>query len=133
MKSYTNWDQSKKLVEILPAKSADMYYNNYDTINANILYIPGDSGFFKFYEYAPCWSLATLLAVMPTKIPDDFDDGSNYELEIDMVHNMPRYVRLDMYHSQFPYDFEKETLLDNIVESIIWLNNTGHLSKDCDC
>jgi hypothetical protein len=74
----------------------------------------------------PCWSLAALLQVLPLGIYDELDDR-DYELEINMIDKMPRYVRLgDVYHSQFPYDFEKDTLLDNVVESIIWLNNNNY-------
>ena len=46
----------------------------------------------------------------------------------DTACGMPRYVRLgDIYHSTFPYDFEKNTLLDNVVESIIWLHEQNLL------
>jgi hypothetical protein len=64
--------------------------------------------------------------VLPLGIYDKLDDR-NYELKIDMADKMPRYVRLgDLYHSQFPYDFEKDTLLDNVVESIIWLKDNNY-------
>ena len=42
MKAYTDIEKSKKLAEILPVESADMYYHPY-----------------------PCWSLAALLDVLP--------------------------------------------------------------------
>lgn len=126
MKSYTNIPQSKKLAEKLPLRSADMHYER--------VYFEGKkSDWFvalgppiKSDDIIPCWSLAALLQVLPLGIYDEFD-GCDYELEINMIDNMPRYVRLgDIYHSQFPYDFEKDTLLDNIVESIIWLNDNNY-------
>ena len=131
MKSYTDIEQSKKLAEILPIESADMCFNISQRSNMPPLMTP----YSKFNEFfnmetpaflIPCWSLAALLDVLPMGIYDELD-GCDYELEINMIDKMPRYIRLgDIYHSQFPYDFEKDTLLDNIVESIIWLNNNNY-------
>ena len=140
MKSYTDLNQSKKLVEILPLESADMHYNNVsikginyvDEYRAELMeYNRAIKVLSKYtinplFEIVPCWSLAALLQVLPLGIYDEFD-GCDYELEINMIDKMPRYIRLgDIYHSQFPYDFEKDTLLDNIVESIIWLNDNNY-------
>lgn len=120
MKSYTDLQQSKKLAEILPLKSADMYYWCGEDLR-----VGGYKAIDIDYDI-PCWSLAALLNVLPIAIYDEFD-GCYYELEIDMIDKMPRYIRLgDIYHSQFPYDFERDTLLDNIVESIIWLNDNNY-------
>ena len=136
MKAYTDIEQSKKLAEILPLESADMY------IYKNIFFgaLSCFNGTTQVGEYVkltdkenkayPCWSLAVLLQVLPLGIYDELDDR-DYELEINMIDKMPRYVRLgDVYHSQFPYDFEKDTLLDNVVESIIWLNNNNYLNYE---
>ena len=140
MKGYTDLNQSKKLAEILPLESADMYWLNRHidlTETKYEVFVVDKSNkyvdFFKSYavaidnnEIIPCWSLAALLQVSPLGIYDEFDN-CDYELEIDMIDKMPRYIRLgDIYHSQFPYDFEKDTLLDNIVESIIWLNDNNY-------
>ena len=141
MKSYTNLEQSKKLAEILPLESADMallHEEPYETSDSKFdglhqaLCVPFnkyDKSWrqkYKNISYFPCWSLAALLQVLPLGIYDELD-GCDYELEIDMIDKMPRYIRLgDLYHSQFPYDFEKDTLLDNIVESIIWLNDNNY-------
>ena len=135
MKSYTDINQSRKLAEFLPLESADMSYSfNFDSGIYEISptsykswvvpkYAQPDDG---FGQVIPCWSLAALLQVLPLGIYDEFDN-CDYELEIDMIDKMPRYIRLgDIYHSQFPYDFEKDTLLDNIVESIIWLNDNNY-------
>lgn len=70
MKTYTDLEQSKKLAEILPIESADMYYSKYDTIHANALYGPCDIEYFNIHEYTPCWSLATLINVIPQEIFD---------------------------------------------------------------
>lgn len=123
MKSFTDIEQSKKLAEILPLESADMRYAPFGDIHPWVW-----DGEVKLLEKGsiPCWSLAALLQVLPIGIYDELD-YCDYELEIDMINKMPRYIRLgDIYHSQFPYDFEKDTLLDNIVESIIWLNDNNY-------
>jgi len=57
IKSYTDIEQSRKLVKILPIESADMYYP-----------IEGASPKFGVaisILHIPCWSLAALLSVLP--------------------------------------------------------------------
>ena len=79
IKSFSDLEQSKKLAEILPLESADMYWFNrhidltetkYEVfvIDKSNKYID----FFKSYaiaidnkEIIPCWSLASLLSVLP--------------------------------------------------------------------
>ena len=86
MKAYTDIKQSKKLTEILPLESADMYYKYVLPNSDRIIHVPEignpvDS--LKWYnegytfggkrepitlsEYCiPCWSLAALLNLCPT-------------------------------------------------------------------
>ena len=73
MKSYTDLEQSKKLAEILPLESADMWWSrctitdfgngvlkvSYAVEPCNI------SQFRNTKEDIPCWSLAALLDVLP--------------------------------------------------------------------
>ena len=69
IKSYTDLEQSKKLAEILPLDSADMMYQQCETV------IGDDYGY--DYRIQPffssdidgisCWSLAALLGVLPDK------------------------------------------------------------------
>jgi hypothetical protein len=58
IKSYTDIEQSRKLAEILPLESADMYYE-----------WPNKKAHFKDNNYngmgISCWSLAALLGVLP--------------------------------------------------------------------
>lgn len=122
MKAFTDIEQSKKLAEILPTESADMFYRDSNNDDVKLM-----------WEHVaqkvttPCWSLAALLGVLPLKIEDEY---SVYELKIDMIDKMPRYVLYgDCYHDSFPWNFEKKDLLDNVVESIIWLHNNNYLSK----
>ena len=85
MKSYTDLEQSKKLIEILPLESADMYYSKYETTyaktltkyditNANVLYGSYDIRYFNICERTPCWSLAALYSILPTFTLDSSDD-----------------------------------------------------------
>ena len=61
MKSYTELEQSKKLAEILPLESADMYYG----------YKKDKPEFLPYSDIEvvglcfPCWSLAALLDILP--------------------------------------------------------------------
>lgn len=65
MKSYTDIEQSKKLVEILPLESADMYYSEDNTIYAKVLYGSYDIRSFNVCGNTPCWTLAALLNILP--------------------------------------------------------------------
>ena len=75
IKSYTDLEQSKKLAEILPLESADMYYPWYieedgDTIESGHRITTPNVGNFTTHKVnkmiLPCWSLAALLNVLPT-------------------------------------------------------------------
>ena len=142
MKAYTDLEQSKKLAEILPLESADMWWaeryrghttKDYQFIVDDTPYYylsltkPSDGNYsLDTIKDIPCWSLAALLDVLPLGIYDELD-YNDYELEINMIDKMPRYIRLgDISHSQFPWDFGKDTLIDNVVESIIWLNDNNY-------
>lgn len=64
MKSWTDIEQSKKLAEILPPESADMYWWNnieekrYETSLMDYEFISDTD--------IPCWSLAVLLSTLPS-------------------------------------------------------------------
>lgn len=63
MKAYTDIEQSRKLAEILPIESADMFYTAGNETQPT----------FKLHSYGhiisnediPCWSLAALFGLMP--------------------------------------------------------------------
>lgn len=64
IKSYTDIEQSKKLAEILPLESADMFLALNGLVPVMSKYI--DNGLVTADETAiPCWSLAALLDVLP--------------------------------------------------------------------
>lgn len=67
IKSYTDISQSKVLEKIFPLESADMWYQEYETV------IGDDYGYtYRLQPYndeniegLPCWKLATLLNILP--------------------------------------------------------------------
>lgn len=74
MKAYTDLEQSKKLAEILPLESADMYYpNRTDTKYQGALPIEWKRGLPLLSQEIPCWSLSALLRF--------FDDRSGLAKE----------------------------------------------------
>ena len=71
MKSYTDLEQSRKLAEILPLESADMWYQ-YTGIcikdgSEKPIYFPMVIRDNESDEDIPCWSLAALLDVLPNR------------------------------------------------------------------
>ena len=81
IKSYTNREQSKKLAEILPLESADMYYCKEGGLPKWILT-------YETYRFVsqdidiPCWSLAALLSILPNEIIIDNRLESHYQIHI---------------------------------------------------
>lgn len=82
MKAYTDIEQSKKLAEVLPLESADMFWRNGASDKHFHFFTP----FFCYgndmdYDLdIPCWSLAALLEEIPERLFDS--DGFSYDLEI---------------------------------------------------
>ena len=89
IKSYTDIEQSRKLVEILPLESADMEYLTIKENGASVGSVPfikddsevENSAYNYVYDRIACWSLASLLEEIPEVICFD-DDESDYTLEI---------------------------------------------------
>jgi hypothetical protein len=70
IKSYTDIDQSRKLAEILPLESADMLFQLGEDKYADSIRVPLTKEHWKqmMPDIKPCWSLASLLEVLPTKL-----------------------------------------------------------------
>lgn len=77
MKGYTSLSQSKKLAEILPIESADMFYN--PRPSNEIPYV-GNAN--TALLQVPCWSLAALLDVLPDEISMGEGYQNKYEIDI---------------------------------------------------
>ena len=106
IKAYTDLEQSKKLAEILPLESADMFYNEEpdetypkDIVDTKYPMIIREGQKHYLEEYGiPCWSLAALLSAIP-----------NYKLSSE--HN---------YHScaaETPFGKETVDWFDNPVDA----------------
>ena len=93
MKSYTDIPQSKKLAEILPIESADLWYaevyeGNIDGWNFSVsntpyysmsLVKPSENNYSQnVIKDIPCWSLTALLNV----IPNDLENNEGYYLTL---------------------------------------------------
>lgn len=76
MKSYTDIEQSKKLVEILPLESADMHYcleqrdiaSGYEIGITPYTKAKSFTGKCNIIDVQPSWSLAALFSVIPQEI-----------------------------------------------------------------
>lgn len=95
IKSYTDLEQSKKLAEILPLESADMYYmktscNSYtigvlQRMERDMLLNQAE-----YYRMFPCWSLAALLEQLPYEVC--YDDSNSLYLRINKEDNVYQLV-----------------------------------------
>lgn len=88
LRSYTAIEQSKKLAEILPIESADMWWNFYsvtttDDTTPRIIHLDtpwvGNFNWDNKPDNVPCWSLAALLDVLPNSIYNNTDKYSQLE------------------------------------------------------
>ena len=111
IKSYTDLEQSKKLVKILPIESADMRYQvHYDNKN-NIKYIPRFiSTIIPLRGDIPCWSLVALLSIFECYEINKF--GNNIQFDAKGIALSTK---------------ENETILDIVVDTIILLHKQNLL------
>lgn len=70
MKSYTDLEQSKRLAEILPLVSADMYYSPLGGTHPWVL----ENDLIE-KDAVPCWSLAMLLEIIANVAAHIDEDG----------------------------------------------------------
>ena len=111
MKSYTDKEQSKKLAEILPIESADMWYDRCGTPSFIDKYVTHESiKSNKYHDIIPCWSLASLIGVLP-----------KYE-----IHGNGKTITLDVNLEALETEGD-ETLLDLVVNMIIHLHEQNLL------
>lgn len=77
MKGYTDINQSRKLAEILPLESADMYYP-WDTDSKSFLNIPivKDNSYY-LQGSIDCWSLAALLNIIRKSVGYTIEGSTN--------------------------------------------------------
>ena len=116
-KAYTSLEQSKKLAEILPIESADMFWapdvniivaEPYITKTENETLIPAYDG------AIPAWSLAALLGLMPRI--------EHLKPFIDLSPKLDSEEVAIYYHSEDSPYIVRDNLVDACVEMILKLN-----------
>lgn len=128
MKSYADLEQSKRLAEILPLESADMFLAFNGTQPVMSKYI--DDGFVPADNTAiPCWSLAALIGALPLGLEiHNITDGHKMYYYVEMyskeiVRRLRRMNRAEMCLSTERH----ENLVDACVEMIFTLKERNLL------
>lgn len=130
IKSYSDLQQSKKLAEILPLESADMWYQ-YTGISIKDgskkpIYFPMVIRDCESDKDIPCWSLAVLLEQLPYELCDD-DSNSAY-LEINKEDDVYQLVYTDPYGDFQSIETDRyEHFVDACVSMIEKLNELNLL------
>ena len=116
---WTDLDQSKKLVEAgLDPNTADMHiidqsYGNHGYFDTALCYSKWDA--VHTDGYLPCWSLGRLIGLILYEPFISNQDGTWFvSFDVDDTHS---------------HQFSKETLIDTVIESIIWLLEKGYIKK----
>lgn len=116
MKAYTDLSQSKKLAEILPRETSDMFYWCGEDIRFG-----GYKAQDKDYDI-PCWSLAALLDVLPDKV---VIDGHRWSLS--MNKKRISYLGHMTYDGQLQISVESDNPVDACVDMILKLKEKNLL------
>ena len=122
LKSYTDLEQSKKLAEILPLESADMFwYRDAVTteVNPRIMNYTQVPKLQSMY-YSPCWSLTALLNYL--REIDYFPEINADEFEVTMqinYYNENEAKHLAPVHN---IKIKAESFIDACVEMIVKLH-----------
>lgn len=132
IKSFTDLQQSKKLAEILPLESADMYYLFWRQDGKAINYAPfvadghEERGEQRIFDYVPCWSLAALLETIPQEIFDE-----EYIINITEGWNNRWMLTYDDFedrnHSYYGLSIDADNLVDACYEIILKLKEKNLL------
>ena len=128
MKTYTDLEQSKKLAEVLPTESADMFCADvFDkekethSYNFHILSTWGCNTFEdlkdrenKFVRFIPAWSLAALLDVLPLETELHKQSDGN------IIYYYIEYTTKETYFASKRYT----NPIDAAFEMVCWLLKT---------
>lgn len=124
IKSYTDIEQSKKLAEILPIESADMWYQHTGISikdgSKKPIYFPMVIRDCESDEDIPCWSLAALINIIPQEIFD-----GEYIVNITEGRDNKWIITYDHYehsnHSYYGLSASADNLVDACTDIIIKL------------
>ena len=123
MKSYTDIEQSKKLAEILPIESADMYYLKRkinDTIETAIIKPVGNVD-----KSLCCWSLAALYNILPN------NEKESTTLTRGCCNiNTPEYI--DNWWCEYENEItdfavSADNPIDAVYKMIVWLKKENYI------
>ena len=134
IKSYTDLEQSKKLAEILPLESADMYYSRIDAeidegkAIAEVLHrrlSPIDMD-----VVVPAWSLSVLIDILPEEITyetENLDEWEDYKFFF-LKENGEYYIGYEGYNDKQDFiSVSCEYLVDACYEMILKLHELNLL------
>jgi len=140
MQHYTTIEQSKKLVNLgLNPGSADMcYIQHFDESYNEVTFIEEDPILTYTIDTIdlPCWSLGTLLELMPKVISIPVDERSSYfyRLEWQFANdNSLRYITTNRgrclidIHSDS--DVKGKSFIETAYEMVCWLLEKGYIKK----
>lgn len=123
IKLYSDFQQSKKLKELLPSESADMEYltiKENGALIANVPFVKDDfeveeSAYDQVYDRIPCWSLAVLLNIIAKQdfIIKSSKRNNEYQYSIDIP---SRHCKIWF-----------SSLLDAAFEMVCWLKENNKL------
>lgn len=119
---WTTYNNSQKLVEAgLPKETADMWYDllDGDEPEEKIALVDVDKWAVENYETYPCWSLGSLIGLLPNKILEDDElDIRNYQVEDGTRFYQIAYCKRG--HDSISTS-EKESLIEVCIEMILHL------------
>lgn len=112
-----------------------LYYDVYgETYILRKEILPVDNPYYdhSYQNDCPAWSLSKLIDMMPKSYQDDID-GMVYYLSGNFVELMYASDWIKDGEGDNTYNcaksFDKENLMDNVVDAIEWLVKRGHLNK----
>ena len=119
---WTTYNNAKKLVEAgLPRETADMWYDlmDGDEPEEKIAWVEVDRWAVENYEIYPCWSLGSLIKLLPDKILED----DELEIRSYLVEDGTRFYQIA--YSKGGHDSlstsERESLIEVCIEMILHL------------
>ena len=114
IKSFTSVEQSRKLADILPLESADMYY-------PSEMISPKFGVALSISNNIPCWSIASLLEQLPYEVCDD--DGNSFYLQINKENDIYQLTYTDPYEDFDVIETDRhEHFVDACYEMILKLH-----------
>lgn len=116
IKSYTDIEQSRKLAEFLPLKSANMRFCFSHTLGGRTKGHYPMIGREPSSGTLPCWSLAALLNVLPSSIKDSI--GMVYSLNMNKEYIEYSNPNISSLYSAYIHTCGNDNLVDACVEMI---------------